>query len=82
MTPFESDFVTDIEPTEVKELVGLTDKVIIQGVGTVEWPIGDIFGQIGVLRMEAYYVPTASIQLCSPQQYLAENEGGKCKFDH
>ena len=36
VTPFESDFVTDIEPTEVKELVGLTDKVNIQGVGTIE----------------------------------------------
>ena len=82
VTPFESDFVTDIEPTEVKELVGLTDKVMIQGVGTVEWPIRDVFGQIGVLRMEAYYVPTASIRLCSPQQYLAENEGGRCEFDH
>ena len=39
VTPFESDFISDIEPTDVKELVGLTDKVMIQGVGTIKWPI-------------------------------------------
>jgi hypothetical protein len=81
ITPFKEDFTSTIEKTDVKDLAGLTDTVAIAGVGWIEWPIRDVFGQIAVLRTQAYYVPTASIRLHSPQCYFIENQAGHCYFD-
>ena len=82
VTPFVQDYVSSIEETDVPELTGITDVVKIHGVGWVEWPIRDIFGQIAIIRTQAYYVPTATIRLNSPQNYFNENRAGFCHFDH
>ena len=81
VTPFKEDFVTNLETTKVRNLVGLKESVMIKGVGWVEWPIRDVFGQRAVVRTQAYYVPEANIRLCSPQCYFQENETGHCYFD-
>jgi len=44
LTHFTADFVTPIVSTSSKEMKGIVDSLRIQGVGTVSWPIRDIFG--------------------------------------
>ena len=82
VTPFLDDFKTPVEETEVKDLTGIKESVLVHGVGWVEWPIRDVFGQIAVVRTQAYYVPDASIRLHSPQSYFNEHQAGSCTFDH
>ncbi len=82
VTPFIEDFVSELEHTDVSELTGLTDTAKIHGVGWVEWPIRDVFGQVAVIRTQAYHVPDATIRLNSPQTYFQEHGAGSCTFDH
>jgi Reverse transcriptase (RNA-dependent DNA polymerase) len=78
LSPFKSDFIKGPSKSQVSELTGITDTVKVEGVGVVEWPIVDIFGQSKIIRTHAYYVPQADIRLFSPQTYLQENRGGEC----
>ena len=82
VTPFRDDFVTKIQKSKVKEMTALVETTKIKGQGWVEWPIRDIFGQIGLIKTQAYYVPHATIRLHSPQTYFQENRAGRCEFDH
>ncbi len=67
----------------MSELTDLTDTTAkVKGVGWVEWPIGDVFGQVAVMRTQAYYVPEATIRSNSPQSYFDKHKAGKCTFDH
>ena len=78
LTPTLSDFIGDIKPCKLKELTGLSTKTSVVGVGTVEWTICDLFGVVRTLRTTAYYVPSATIRLFSPQSYFKEYRGGQC----
>ncbi len=82
ITPFIEDFVTDIEPLEELEMHGLTDSVTIVGVGTVEWPVRDVFGRVSVLKTRAYHVPKATVRLCSTQTYFQESKSGSLLQTH
>ena len=82
VTPFIENFVSELEHTDVSELTGLTDTAKIHGVGWVEWPIRDVFGQVAVIRTQAYHVPDATIRLNSPQTYFQEHGAGSCTFNH
>ena len=82
ITPFQDDFVTELEDTDVAEMTGLTDKVQIQGQGWVEWIIRDHHGQGAKIRTQAYFIPLARIRLHSPHNYLMEYQAGSCYFDH
>ena len=61
---------------------GIKDSVAIHGIGWAEWPIHDMLGNVGILRTQAYYVPEASIRLCSTQSYFQENLSGNLYQDH
>jgi len=75
LTPRIEDFVTPIRPDDTT-LTGLTSTTVVAGSGTVEWMIQDVQGVIRKLRVEAFYVPSATIRLFSPQQYFQENNKG------
>ena len=74
LTPVLDDFVGPIEPSTVHEMTGVADKVKVVGIGTVEWNIRDLYGNVGIVRTRAYYVPGATIRLFSPQEYCAEEK--------
>ena len=61
---------------------GLSDTIRVEGVGWVEWHIRDAFGQVALIRTRAYYIPTASIRIYSPQSYFTIHERGNGSFDH
>ena len=81
VTPFMDDFVTPLRKADVSQLNGLTDIVKIEGIGTVEWTVRDVFGQVAMLRQEAYYCPDADIRLEAPTSYFIEHEAGYCHAD-
>jgi len=88
LTPFIEDFdVEGIEEPDVKEMHGIADKIKIEGRGWVEWSIRDVFGNICLIRTQAYYVPSAHIRLFSPQTYFKEQpsdspDQAKATFDY
>ena len=47
----------------------------------VEWQIVDMWNNIYIYRTEAYYIPTATIRLFSPQKYFQEQKNGSCILD-
>ncbi len=81
LTPVKSDFVTSIRPCDIKSMTGITDSVRVEGIGEVEWPIRDMNGKPGLIRVQAYYIPQATIRLFSPQSYFQKHSSGSCYFD-
>ena len=71
VTPFLSDFVTDLEDVDT-EMRGLSESIQVEGKGTVEWPTQDFFGRVALVRTKAYLVPKGNIRLFSPQAYFRE----------
>ena len=69
ITPFSSDFVTGLTPTEGAILHGLATGLQIEGSGTVHWNLPADDGSQITLTMTAYYVPEANRCLLSPQHY-------------
>ncbi len=82
LTPFLSDFVSELEPSDISKMHGLKDSVMIKGVGWVEWTIRDAFGQAATVKTRAYYIPEAKIRLFSPQVYFGLYQKGHAYFDH
>jgi len=81
LSPVLSDFVTPIRPCDIKSMTGITDSVQVEGVGEVKWLIRDMHGKPGLIRVQAYYIPKATIQLFSPQSYFQKHSSGSCYFD-
>ena len=77
LTPFLEDFITEIGPSQVSEMLGIADSVAVKGEGRVEWKVRDVWGRKIVVRTTALYVPKATIRLFSPQYYLQEADGGE-----
>ena len=82
ITPFIDDFVDTPQPTKAKEMKGIADALRIKGIGTVRWPIRDVFGRTRTITVCAFYVPDANICLFSPQQLFQEAQSGHCIMDH
>ena len=73
VTPFIDDFIERPQPTEHKEMGGMADHCVsIEGMGWVEWQVKDVFGKVGVIRTQAYFIPDAKIRLLSSQTYFQE----------
>ena len=81
LTPFWEDFVSPIEDPDIEHMYGLADSVAVKGSGWVEWKVRDNLGQVALVRTRAYYVPTATVRLLSPQVYFGLQNGGSCTFD-
>ena len=76
------DFVSDLETPECHELIGLSGRAKVLGVGWVEWEIRDAYGQVALIRVRAYYVPDATIRIFSPQAYFRNHQKGHGWFNH
>jgi len=81
LSPVLSNFVTPIRPCDIKSMTGVTDSARVEGVGEVEWAIRDMHGKPGLIRVQAYYIPKATIRLFSPQSYFQKHSSGSCYFD-
>ena len=81
LTPFKSDFISEIFETDAKEMHGLSSSTKIEGYGLVQWDVIDVFGKVETVRTYSYYIPDAPIRLFSVQSYFKENDGGKMKQD-
>jgi hypothetical protein len=77
LTPNRSDFIGELRAAPVSELNGLSSTTAVEGVGTVEWTIRDLFGVTRTIRTQACYVPKASIRLFSPQAYFQDQNAGQ-----
>jgi len=75
LTPKIEDFITPLQ-VDKTILTGLNSTSVVAGSGAVEWTIQDVSGIVRKIRVEAFYVPQASIRLFSPQQYFQENQAG------
>ena len=80
LTPVLGDFVTPLTPVH-NHLTGINSETPISGTGIVEWEIKDAQGLVMKIRVQAYYVPEASIRLFSPQYYFQEKGKGKLICD-
>ena len=73
VTPHKQDFVGTIRPMN-KLMTGLSSKAEIKGAGKVKWEFRDDFGVSQVILVEAYYIPTSSARLLSPQSYFQQEK--------
>ena len=81
LTPNVNDFIGPIEPCDLLQIHGLADASNVSGAGLVKWTVIDVFGCVRTLRTWAYYVPSATIRLFSPQTYFKENPGSSLYLD-
>ena len=81
LSPKLSDFITPIKPC-TSTLIGLNSETQVSGTGIVEWVIQDAMGEVRTIKVEAYYVPEATIRLFSPQQYFKEHQAGHLIATH
>ena len=82
LMPNQSDFVTPIKTTNIGPLQGHSNTTEIAGVGVVEWVVRDLWGVTKKIRTRAYYVPKATIHLCSPQVWFCESTRGSLLLNH
>ena len=59
----------------------LSGKTQVVGRGMVEWQIVDMYNNLYTYHTEAYYIPTATVRLFSPQKYFQEQNEGRCILD-
>lgn len=78
ITPTISDFDGCIKTSSVDGLNQLSGRTPVVGEGQITWQIEDVAGTKHSIGTYAYYVPSASIRLFSPQIYI--NEAGKGKL--
>jgi hypothetical protein len=57
-----------------KKIEGLNSQVRVEGSGRVRWTAHDNNGREGTIGTQAYFIPSASIHLMSPQTYFQESE--------
>ena len=74
LTPIHSDFIGTIEPSTISTLNNISGKTPVVGQGQIEWNIQDVNGIVKPIQTTAYYVPSATIRLFSPQVYINDDK--------
>ena len=82
LTPFKNDFISPPEKSALKELNNVSSTSKVEGEGTVAWKIIDFYGVVHTIRTRAYYVPSASIRLYSPQRHFQQQLEGVLTLTH
>ena len=72
ITPNPKDFTDGIQQTPLADLKGINSTTKVEGEGIIEWEVFDVEGVVRSIFTRAYYVPSASIRLFSPQSYFQE----------
>ena len=81
ITPTISDFDGKLTKSSVAGLNQLSGSTPVVGEGQITWRIEDVKGTKRNISTHAYYVPSASIRLFSPQTYINESGKGKLTLD-
>ena len=76
LTPYKEDFVEPPQPCLLKALHNVSSTTKVEGVGTVAWRVIDLYGAVHTIKTRAYYVPSASIRLYSPQRHFQQSLEG------
>ena len=84
---FDSGFSVSITPSKdyfqgkmtpvTKTMAGLGTPAQIDEEGIVSWKVKDDYGVTQVIKIKAYYIPSSSIRLFSPQSYFIQEKGGE-----
>ena len=74
ITPTIADFDTKIVRSTCTSLNQLSGKTPVIGEGPITWNIEDVEGTRRQIKTQAYYVPTATIRLFSPQTYIDDSD--------
>jgi hypothetical protein len=82
VTPVLTDFLGHLRPCATANLKGLSGTTEVIGEGTLNWLVGDMFGNKRKISTTAYYIPEASIHLFSPQTYFKEKKAGSLQITH
>lgn len=82
LSPRREDFIEGSFTPLSKSLEGISEKTSIEGKGLVNWKVTDMYGKVGFIVTEAYYVPSATIRLYSPQFHFREHSKGKISMGH
>ena len=83
ITPVLTDFTDSLSTPNISSLGSLTSaKTPVTGQGPIAWNIEDANGVRSTINTTAYYVPTATIRLFSPQVYTAANPTANLHLDH
>ena len=67
--------------TEAKTMQGLGATVQVQGEGKVRWIFKYDYGVSQEVDIKAYYIPTSSVRLFSPQSYFIQESAGWFSLD-
>ena len=82
ITPTIKDFDGKLQKSSISGLNQVTGTASIVGQGNITWTIEDLEGTVRDIRTSAYYVPSASIRLFSPQVYIKDNNKASLILDH
>ena len=74
ISPEPTDFVDTIEKSDLPALKQVNGTTPVCGEGKVCWKIEDFNGTRRSITTQAYYVPSATIRLFSPQVYIGNNK--------
>ena len=80
ITPHKSDFIEFKTHDMSIGTINASSKV--EGTGMIRWKVTDQNGETSIIETAAYYIPTASIRLYSPQYHFRESCGGSLRMDN
>ena len=80
ISPHRSDFI-EFRPHHM-DIGTINASSKVEGAGIVRWKVTDQNGVTSVIETAAYYIPSASIRLYSPQYHFREHCGGSLKMDN
>jgi hypothetical protein len=80
LSPHRKDFITF--KRHKGSLGTISNDSQIEGKGLISWDIIDENGRKCTITTDAYYVPSATIRLYSPQFHFSENRAGKLIVTH
>jgi len=72
----KEDFVGTIHPSPFHQMQGLAESLEVMGQGTVQWIVDLDDGKPITIETQAYYVPSMSLRLLSPQDYFHQLQNG------
>ena len=81
ITPTITDFDQSIARSACTSLNQLSGKTPVIGEGPITWNIEDVEGTRRQIKTHAYYVPTATIRLFSPQTYIGTDNKAQLLLD-
>jgi len=82
LTPNATDFTGPLSKADISGLSQVSGRATVAGSGTVAWNIEDQNGVRRKITTNAYFVPSATVRLFSPQVYIGNNRKARLLVDH